>query len=50
MPERENPAGLMARRVRVPKGMDGTAFLVPFDNTTGAASFQEAERHIHCLR
>ena len=35
------PVGLMARRVRVPKGMDGSAFLVPFDNTTGAASFQE---------
>ena len=41
MPENETPVSLMARRVRVPKGMDGSAFLVPFDNTTGAASFQE---------
>jgi hypothetical protein len=41
MPSNESPIGLMARRVRPPKGMDGSAFLVPFDSATGAASFQE---------
>jgi tetratricopeptide (TPR) repeat protein len=39
LPENEGPVGLIARRVKLPKEMDGTAFLVPFDTTTGAASF-----------
>ena len=43
MPENEGPVGLLARRVKVPKGLEGSAFLVPFDNTTGAASFQEGD-------
>jgi tetratricopeptide (TPR) repeat protein len=29
----------MARRVKLPKGIDGTAFLVPFSTTSGAAAF-----------
>jgi tetratricopeptide (TPR) repeat protein len=40
LPENEGPVGLIARRVKLPKEMDGTAFLVPFDTTTGAASFR----------
>jgi hypothetical protein len=40
MPEKEGPVGLLARRIKLPKGMDGSAFLVPFDSTTGAASFR----------
>jgi tetratricopeptide (TPR) repeat protein len=39
-PENEGPVGLIARRVKLPKEIDGTAFLVPFDTTTGAASFR----------
>lgn len=39
-PATEGPLGLIARRIRLPKELDGTAFLVPFDATTGAASFR----------
>lgn len=40
LPETEGPVVLRARRVRLPKDMEGSAFLVPFDSTTGAAAFQ----------
>ena len=40
VPEDSGPVGLRARRVKLPKEVDGTAFLVPFDSTTAAASFQ----------
>ena len=43
LPENEGPVGLRARRTRLPKEMDGTAFLVPFDSTTGAAAFQSGD-------
>jgi hypothetical protein len=43
LPENEGPIGLRARRTRLPKEMDGTAFLVPFDSTTGAAAFQSGD-------
>ena len=43
MPEDAGPVGLRARRVKLPKEMDGSAFLVPFDSTTGAASFQSGD-------
>ena len=43
MPENEGPVGLLARRVKVPKGMEGSAALVPFDSTTGAAAFQQGD-------
>jgi tetratricopeptide (TPR) repeat protein len=36
----EGPLGLIARRVKMPKETDGAAFLVPFEATTGAASFR----------
>ena len=40
LPENEGPVGLRARRVKLPKGIDGSAFLVPFDSTTAAAMFE----------
>jgi hypothetical protein len=40
MPEGAGPLGLRARRLRLPKEMDGSAFLVPFGSTTAAAAFQ----------
>jgi tetratricopeptide (TPR) repeat protein len=40
LPENAGPVGLRARRVKLPGEMAGTAFLVPFDSTTGAASFR----------
>ncbi len=40
LPENEAPAGLMARRVKLPDDMDGSAFRVPFDSATGAAAFR----------
>ena len=40
MPENDDPLGLLARRVKLPKEMDGTAFLIPFDAATAAASFR----------
>jgi hypothetical protein len=43
LPENEGPVGLRARRTRLPKEMDGTAFLVPFGTTTGAAAFQSGD-------
>ena len=43
LPENEGPIGLRARRTRLPKEMDGTAFLVPFGSTTGAAAFQSGD-------
>jgi tetratricopeptide (TPR) repeat protein len=39
LPATEGPLALRARRTRLPKEMDGTAFLVPFDTTSAAASF-----------
>jgi tetratricopeptide (TPR) repeat protein len=39
LPENATPGGLRARRTRLPKEMDGTAFLVPFSAATGAAAF-----------
>jgi hypothetical protein len=35
----DGPVALRARRTRLPKEIDGTAFLVPFSNTTAAAQF-----------
>jgi tetratricopeptide (TPR) repeat protein len=43
LPEVEGPIRLLARRVKLPVGVDGTAFLVPFDGTTGAASFRSGD-------
>lgn len=43
MPENAGPVGLLARRIRLPKEMDGSAFLVPFDGTTGAAAFRDGD-------
>jgi hypothetical protein len=40
MPENDGPVGLRARRVRLPKDIDGSAILVPFGATTGAAAFR----------
>ena len=34
---------LLARRIKLPKEMDGSAFLVPFDSTAGAASFRSGD-------
>jgi hypothetical protein len=42
LPENQGPVRLLARRVKLPTGVDGTAFLVPFASTTGAASFRTA--------
>jgi tetratricopeptide (TPR) repeat protein len=43
LPENDGPIGLRARRTRLPKEMDGTAFLVPFDAATGAAAFRSGD-------
>jgi tetratricopeptide (TPR) repeat protein len=43
MPENAGPLGLLARRIRLPKDMDGSAFLVPFDGTTAAAAFHSGD-------
>jgi hypothetical protein len=43
LPENEGPVGLRVRRVKLPKELDGTAFLVPFDATTSAAAFESGE-------
>ena len=41
LPEQEGPVVLAARRIKLPKSIDGSAFLVPFSATTGAAAFRE---------
>jgi hypothetical protein len=38
--EADGPLGLIARRVKLPKEVDGTAFVVPFNSTSAAASFR----------
>src|ERR1700761_1291523 len=43
LPENDGPVGLRARRARLPKEIDGSAFLVPFDAATGAASFHSGD-------
>ncbi|HEY1412538.1 MAG TPA: hypothetical protein VGF36_10370, partial [Rhodopila sp.] len=43
MPENDGPLALRARRIRLPKEMDGTAFIVPFDGATGAAVFSSSD-------
>jgi hypothetical protein len=43
LPENDGPVGLRARRTRLPKEMDGTAFLVPFAAATGAAAFRSGD-------
>jgi tetratricopeptide (TPR) repeat protein len=43
MPGNGGPVSLLARRIRLPKEMDGAAFLVPFDSTTGAAAFRSGD-------
>ncbi len=40
LPEDAGPVGLMVHSVRLPQGLDGSAFIVPFASTTGAAAFQ----------
>ena len=40
LPENDGPVGLMARLVALPNDVDGSAFRVPFDATTGAAAFR----------
>lgn len=42
LPADAGPIGLRARRVKLPKDMDGSAFLVPFASTTAAAAFLTA--------
>ncbi len=44
MPENAAPLGLLARRTKLPKDLEGSAFVVPFGNTTGAAIFQRGGR------
>jgi len=41
--ETERPIGLLARRIKLPKGTDGSGFLVPFSDSTGAAAFREGD-------
>jgi hypothetical protein len=41
--EADRPVALLARRVKLPKGMDGSAVLLPFSDTTGAAAFREGD-------
>jgi hypothetical protein len=43
LPENEGPVGLLARRIKLPQEIDGAAFLVPFDASTGAASFRSGD-------
>ena len=43
LPENEGPLALRARRTRLPKEMDGTAFIVPFSPTTAAAAFDAGD-------
>lgn len=43
LPENEGPLGLRVRRIKLPKELDGTAFLIPFDATTSAAAFESGE-------
>jgi hypothetical protein len=43
LPENEGPIDLLAQRVALPKEMDGSAFLVPFNSTTGAAAFRSGD-------
>jgi hypothetical protein len=40
LPETVGPVGLLARHSRLAKGLDGSAFIVPFGDATGAAVFQ----------
>jgi hypothetical protein len=42
-PEADRPVALLARRVKLPKGMDGSAVLLPFSDTTGAAAFRAGD-------
>jgi tetratricopeptide (TPR) repeat protein len=43
LPENAGPVDLVARRVKLPKEMDGSGFLIPFNSTTGAASFRSGD-------
>jgi hypothetical protein len=43
MPPIDGPVALLARRVKLPKEMDGSGFLVPFATATGAASFRSGD-------
>lgn len=43
MPENDGPVALLARRVKLPKEMDGAALLIPFDPATAAASFRSSD-------
>jgi hypothetical protein len=43
LPENDGPVGLRVRRTRLPKEMDGAAFLVPFGASTGAAAFHSGD-------
>ena len=40
LPENGGPLDLRVRRIKPPKELEGTAILVPFDATTGAAAFE----------
>jgi tetratricopeptide (TPR) repeat protein len=42
-PDADRPVALLARRVKLPKGMDGSAMLLPFSDTTGAAAFRKGD-------
>nr|WP_294528538.1 hypothetical protein [uncultured Rhodopila sp.] len=42
-PDADRPVALLARRVKLPKGMDGSGVLLPFSDTTGAAAFREGD-------
>ncbi|HYZ24694.1 MAG TPA: tetratricopeptide repeat protein [Rhodopila sp.] len=39
----DSPVALLARRLQLPAGTEGTAFLAPFAATTGAAAFQDRD-------
>lgn len=43
LPENEGPLGLRVRRIKLPKELDGTAFLIPFDANTSAAAFASGD-------
>lgn len=40
LPQQDAPSALAARRVRLPPGISGSAFLAPFGADTGAAAFR----------
>lgn len=44
LPENAGPVGLLVRRAKLPKGLEGSAFVVPFGTATGAALFRRGSQ------